>query len=99
MEVSFNLKFEEKKSELKQSVLLLADANCFPVHHRKHLWWLEASQFDGWKHLFSDILVSDSWKHLSLNYLKGGFPLTESFPQTGTERKIFRGQERKIFCG
>jgi len=28
---------------------------------------------------------------------KGGFPLIENFPQTGKEKKLFRGKERRIF--
>ena len=28
---------------------------------------------------------------------QGGFPLIENFPRTGTERKIYRRKEGKIF--
>ena len=45
--------------EIPQNQAAGGGANFFSVHHRKHLWWLEASQFDGWKHLFPDI---DFWQ-------------------------------------
>ena len=59
------IKREVSREKLKSPVKNYSRrATFFPVHHRKHLWWLEASQFDGWKHLFPDILVFDSWKYL-----------------------------------